>query len=320
MALPTLVKSYTTTYLNQTQTATGLAATTAAKVLFAIVTAMKALGWTEISSCDSVTVGTGKWVTYSNLVWAYGSAHSWIVLKQTGANGAQICFDLNFAPANPQMYFYFSPSAGFTGGSTTAHPTATDIQQIGSSPMNWFPSIDSNVIWHLLESTDGALTRLFVISGNTCYFFMGMDVPVIPSDLTWTPLNTCVAVSGAPNLANLYNTANTFGRIGSTPVNVGLYWTCESFNGNPLPSYQNNSDDNTLDWPLWPIGLYCITAGTRGHKGNLTDIWWGASNNTIGSSYPQAGASGNPYQFAQFGGLVIPWNVNGGTAAPITVV
>ena len=317
MALPTLVKSYLFTYLNQPVLATGVLNTTVNKTIFAFTTAMKALSsnpWTEISSCDSTSVGTGKWVTYTNLIWSNGGAHSWIVLKQAGANNAQICIDLNGSTNANNVSVVYSPGAGFTGGSTTARPTATD-QQVLLNQTSMFAGADANIVWHLLQSTDGQITRLLIMSGNIMYGFMAIDVPVIPGDLTmWTPLNSAVALgyNAQPTYANLSTAANTYCKING--VITALNWTSECFGGSPLPTTMTFSDDNTADWPLWPIGLYSASPPNRGHKGNLTDIWWGASINTIGSNYPQVGG-GTSYQFAQFGGLVIPWN---SSTAPLT--
>jgi len=65
-----------------------------------------------------------------------------------------------------------------------------------------------------------------------------------------------------------------------------------------------HQDDDTLEWPIMPIGLLSTTGMHRGRKGALYDIWWGSTAAGSGNTYPEDGSN----QFVQFGHLIFPWN------------
>lgn len=311
MSLPALVKTYQISKLNQTVTATGVILTTLQNVLYGIVQALTTFGsnpWVEVSSCDSTATGTGKWSAANKLIWGSG-AHSWIVLKQTGlgGTGCQICIECitNFSW---QITVAVSFGAGFTGGSTTARPTATDEKVLISSGQ-WAPSADNNVVYHVLQSTDGAITRILVNNLNLTWMYCGFEVPAnVVSG--WSNPMIAVALGGGssaanPTYANLSTSSPSWCRVSGT--NYALNLTAEAFGGNALPTTQNYPNDVTSDYPFYPIGVFSQTAPARGKLATMVDLWWGLSSNTTGDSYPQAAVSPN-FQFAQFGGIIIPWD------------
>ncbi len=85
--------------------------------------------------CDSVTAGTkgdhvDRITADGNIVGATpGVAHSWWVDSVLGGTLGQICFDRDGTFEGSGSLFW-SPSVGFTGGSTTARPTASDEREI----------------------------------------------------------------------------------------------------------------------------------------------------------------------------------------------
>lgn len=310
MALPTLVKTWQFNVNNVIATS-GNVTTDNKALILAVKNGMLGFGstpWTMRFSCNSVTAGTAgdgvdRWTTTANLVAAAaGIAHSWAVLRQagTGAN-VEICIDLNNTTiSNTALVFSFG--AGFTGGSTTARPTATD--EIVLALTSW-PTVSGNNRWHLIQSTDGALTRLFVSQGGTP--LVNWIIDAVANGVTgWAtpilmginPTNT----SPASAAIMFSNTGNYNIRPAST--NGAASFACEGNTSGTLIQVGAGSVANELDsnWPMLPLTVFGITGGMRGRLGTMIDLWAGNAPN--GSSYP----TGVTNQFAQFGNLIVPWN------------
>ena len=123
--------------------------------------------WSVVGSCDSLAAGidaVDRWVDRLDLVWGTG-AHSWIVLKQTGISatdqGFQLLIDLRRTFSQSEnCSMYISYSAGFTGGSTTARPTATDETTI-LDDTRWGGGTTVNYTWSVsvAKTSDGSCTR-----------------------------------------------------------------------------------------------------------------------------------------------------------------
>lgn len=309
MPLPTLVKTYDYTKINQTHAASGTFLTDAQTVMLALANSLLTLGGSAAWTCVGSSNGTGtgaldavnRWASIANLVWAIaGSNHGWIVLKQSaiGASGGiQICFDLVGSNA-ANVTFAISANAGFTGGTATARPTATDEAVFSVS---WFSSSVSTVL-HVWGSTDGTVVHAQVFSANVCQLNFHASNPANAIS-GWS--HACVywiQGSGNCNLAStLYQAAAARGVI--TAV-CSFLLTGEAVNGILIEAQMTFADDDTAEWPFGPIGLYTSTASHRGRKGTLIDLWWGSQTATNADNYP----ADNTRQFVQFGHLIFPWN------------
>ena len=169
-ALPPLVKTWTITEyagaISETLT------TDFKKTMFAVHTALKAAGFTVVLSCDSVSVSASDlWTDYTKLVWNTGNPHSWIVYGW-GAD-YEVCIDLNTGSSSG-LYVgaRYSPSAGFTGGSTAARPTASDEKFLGTNngELNrWAGTLVATFTSHVLgfAADDGSVRILIWVSLNT---------------------------------------------------------------------------------------------------------------------------------------------------------
>lgn len=120
----------------------------------ALKNAMLAGGGTMVASCDGVTAGTigdgvDRIVDATDIIGnTPGSAHSWWLIFFGAALGWLLVdkdstSDGGGAPGS----VYWSPAAGFTGGSTTARPTATDEQEITNST-NLFTTSNGTFTYH----------------------------------------------------------------------------------------------------------------------------------------------------------------------------
>lgn len=312
--LPALVKSYQFNKINQGFTASGTALTDQQTVTKAIVDSMigqTSNHWTCLGSSDSTTAAldnTNRWTTIAKLVFSGGSnPHSWIVLKQAGASNVQLLIDLHYFSG--QQFDVYLSFAGFTGGSTTARPTAADEKVIGSGAIPFSPSSASYRL-HVWSSTDGAATYVVLYSVNAQMFFMAIGATQnVPTALTWTnPVwATCQWGGSALKFSNIGSNAFSWGLLGAgTPAWCSFSLTTE-YTGpvGVITTSQNYPDDDTGEYPFTPIGLFSTTASHRGRKATIVDLWWGESSNNSGDNYP---GSGTLYQFVQYGDLTFPWD------------
>lgn len=309
---PTLVKTYQFN-VNQLITATGAVLTNSRNMLFAIYTALTTFGstpWTVVNSSGFGSAGALTWA-------ANGSTHSWVILKQTGiSSNFQIlisCSNVN----SYQMNVWFSPNSGFTGGNATTDPTApADATQILTNAAWGVSTGDAQYKLHVLQSTDGAVTRVLICSyssasvGGICCGYLSLELPQNPVTGWTNPVHVMwlgsSSVSHVTTQSNLYANPGAFARATN---NFTLYWTGENFNGTLIGASYSAPNDLNGEWVVHPIGLFSNTIGSKGRHGSLFDIWWGTWTSSFvafSNGAPYNGAA--PYAFAQFGAFVLPWN------------
>lgn len=319
MALPVLAKTWQFN-VNQTVAAQGTALDTGERLMFIIKNSLLGFAlmpWTCSGSSNSSVAamdGVDRIITTANIVGSAG-AHSWIVLRQTGiATNYEICIDWNSGAANG-ITLVVSPSAGFTGGSTTARPTATDESVIINQSF-FFSGVDTNHQIHVMQSTDGACTRVIGWrGGNNLCTFMIFDKPV--NTVTgWTNPSITYAIGNTGAIGITYATLNAGTNcIGRGTGAFTAQWACESFGGSILPELTNigtvvNSFENA--WSFFPIGIGSTTASNRGRHGSLADIWWKPTSVSDADTFPN---DANNRQFVAFGCLIFPWT--NGTDIPL---
>jgi hypothetical protein len=303
--------------VNNTVAALGAITTTHARLLRSIKNTLLAFGtlpWTVVGSSNSVAAGldaVDRWAADGNLVWANeGNAHSWIVLKQTGI-GSNFQLLINCSPAdtwNRVVNVIASPNAGFTGGSTTARPTATDEVDLNVSNNEYWAgshSADGQFVYHVMQSTDGQCTRILTArAGAVCGFWL-LDKAKNPVT-GWTyPFVGIVkgdTTGDVATIATLAATSAKFAGWGTAYMN--MYATHEVANSNNIPTLSTVPNDLSTKYPVFPIGLLSETAGQRGRHGDLFDLWWGLTAVATGDFYPGDASK----QFVQLGDVIFPWN------------
>lgn len=271
--------------------------------------------WTVRYSCDSVAAGAAgdgvdRWDAITDLVWANaGSAHSWIVLRQTaiGASAELLISCESVSGNGANLTLVMSPSAGFTGGSTTARPTATDeIVVINNAVWGGVGNSDASVKLHVLKSTDGECWRLFVCNGGQANTAILVGKASAFNESAWT--NRMVvyaqgAASGVSTLTNaLLNTNANFNGRGASSMTMylaALYYASGLANVNVT-----TANDLSSAWPFMPPQIVSATASNRGFHGYVCDTWYGSTSVAVGSTYP---ATGTQHQFVQLGVLIFPW-------------
>jgi hypothetical protein len=326
MALPVLDKTWQFD-VNNVIAALGSALATARSALrTAVKDVLIGFGsspWTVQGSSNSVTAGmdaVDRWAADANLVWANaGSAHSWIVLRQTGiATNFELCMDLIGADANgASAAWVMSPSAGFTGGTTLNRPTATD--EVVLTGTNWGgTSINAQIVTHLMQSTDGQCTRIVICRASTAVALLQFDVPKNPVT-GWVNPSCGLAVTSnngneQPTVVVLNSSGSGTGRgyqAGTTSI-LSFFYAIEGYKGSgSMSTLQTVANDINAEWPMLPTSLVGnggsagAIAGGRGAMGDVFDMWFGLTTTIVtGDTYP----SGASRQFAQFGDVILPWD------------
>lgn len=321
MTLPTLDKTWQISS-NNVVAAQGTALATNKRILRTIKNLLLAFAtqpWTTRYSCSSTVAGAAgdgvdRWTTDADLVWnAAGSAHSWYVFRQTGVGATfEVLISLEGAAANGNtLTCYMSPSATFTGGTTTARPTATDEVPIRvSAAWGGTGSADSGVIVDAWQSTDGQCTRVVVCDTSTACTFMLFDKPKNPIT-GWT--NPCVGIWLGQSAVNTPTYSSDIGaaiinlRISAT--NTTAFMTQEAF-GPPAAGATAigiaaiGANEVSGDFPILPIGIWCNTAPLRGRQGEFFDLWLGYNTLGVGDTYPNDATR----QFVQLAAAIHPWD------------
>lgn len=309
MSLPTLVHTWQFNP-NQAIAPQGSALATGRALMRAIVNSMVGFAstpWTVRGSSDSA-VGAmdnvNRWLADSNLVWA-GGAHSWIVLRQTGIHATfEICIDLNSGSVNALTVVV--ATSGFTGGSSTARPTATN-EVVHITGQGWFQGTDIAYKLHAMQASDGSSTRIAVCSSSTLLStFMQFDLPIDPV-VGWTAPYVVTVRGGVSHAIALSTHNSSAAAHGYRTVAMPLLFTAEAALGSILAltgSIGNVANEINSEWQLYPMGLACTTTGNRGRHGHLADIWWKPEGLGHGDTFPAGGTR----TFVCFGGIILPWN------------
>ena len=262
------------------------------------------------SSVAAANVGDGvdRWASTANLVWANaGSAHSWIVLRQTGMGATyELLISCESASATGAIMHISYSLAGFTGGTTTAKPTATD-ETVLVNGAAWGTSGSNSIKWHLLAPTDGHCLRIFSYVGGT---ILNAFLLERPTDTTtgWTTPNFGYAAQIATAVAQTTVVGNGYvfrARINAVNASVVLLSLgTSSGNLGTETAWSNLANEVSTEWPVSALVMASNTVGARGVHGRLQDMWVGPVNTTNGDTYP----SGTSRQYAQFGGFIVPWD------------
>lgn len=293
---------------------------TARFALFAIKQALTTFNlnpWTVVSSSDSVTAdNTDRWLDEGDLVFRVlgGGVHSWIVLQQANVNPLfQVCFALsNILASDPNrqhLWIVVSPAAGFTGGTITDRPTATDEVEINTEGSSWLGSMTTGVDTRLscIQSSDGQCTRIVAAGISGPFTSIGFEVPRLPNP-NWT--NPAVFYALRETIAsgnNCFRRAVTqetspfkaiVTDLDSNPLEVAMRMT------GPQRSTGEVIDEIKQSIHFWGGGLSYDGVDAQVDWGTLFDWYWvnrntGGSHAADGDSFP-AQVDGTPQNAAFF--------------------
>jgi hypothetical protein len=313
--LPALSKAWILD-VNNTVSNTGVALTTGKTLLLTLLAdliAMPGGSWVCYFSCKGVVGGVGtagdginRWVTSADVVLAAaGSNHSWFVLRNT-STGVQICFDMVVNNSTVNIALYMSVSAGFTGGTVTARPTATDELVFSASQAWGFTGTDVQHRYHLWQSSDGQCTRIVLAAQGavTSFWMLGEKFNASVTGFS-SPYYITIYSGATPTFAALYSLGKfRFGSVTSNSEMLIEGNTTTPGNNNATYGTVPNSVDST--WTFWPVGLAGTTALSVGRMGSFYDLWFGSTAVATGDRYP-LDTDIPPGQFIQIGGVILRW-------------
>lgn len=288
--------------------------------------------WTMRRCCDSVTVktdGTNLFTDKTKFVGAAaGTAHSWFVVRNP--SGQEVCVDFSSASGAYLAGEYVSASAGFTGGTTTNRPTATDERQLrGStaSPSQWLAGtagVNVRLRVHVMHSTDGLSTVSFVTYqqvalsmlqfGRVAEPVSGWSAPVMA---LWAGTQSTGSLTST--FAQTWTNFRDFqlhvadGPSGQMDIRVTPKIGASS-NGQTYSSTKdsliaisaNRESGYSGRWGLRSFGYFSRTSGMIGRHGKAVDKWFTASGLPGGTVF---NASDGVRSLAVIGNWVLPWPV-----------
>lgn len=253
--------------------------------------------------------GTDRWTTDANIVWNNaGSAHSWGVFRFAAA-GIELLISMENADADGNRITMYWSTAGFTGGSTTARPTATDEVPLVTNAAPSF--LNATFRLHLWLSNDGKHFRVLVYSAGVLVFTIMLGVPkaapVIPAGWTNPYWGYVAAGANALNYDALCQVAAGPLKARAAGVTMALFCTAEGWGITTFPGVARLTGPNALtsspaEYPLPPIGLASETATCEGRHAAIADLWWGLTNQATNTNYPEDVSKIR----TQFGDVVFP--------------
>jgi len=311
MALPTLTKTWQFN-VNNALASFGTAALDNKNLLLQQKNALMGFGTlpaTMFYSCNSVTAGTAgdgvdRLATAANFVANNaGSAHSWYVLKFPGiGSNFQFLLDYNNnAAAGNAGQISYSPSAGFTGGSTTAAPTATDqVGPINSGSGLTGITTDLAQRWSVMQSTDGQCILIFSFAAGTPRTFGVFQKGANPTGGT----------PGATNSGFGHWTNQATSALGGFALQNAISAT--TVLSYETPAMLSIASEVSGLWDLFPVGQTCqATVGARGRLFTLQDIWVASPSLAIGDTAPLTGSPSAQFACVQANAsqtIWVPWN------------
>lgn len=255
------------------------------------------------------------------------AARGWIVLK-CPVLGFQILISGHIASTTTTsgVRFKVSPGGLYTGGTTTADPTATDeiVLCDGASTVQWGRANATGgraMALHLRRSSDGQVTqwaactdtyaksvgylgaledptnanlRFFSLWGqSTANWTIPLGVSHCFDEATATANNDTHAGIHRSHLSGLPVNARAAAYLVAPSVNVsGNYATttvarCATFENYATHAASPNQILATHTHPKIPV--YCNTTGDRGIHGTLFDMRWAGDEAAHGDTYPADG-------------------------------
>lgn len=277
--------------------------------------------WTVEGSSDGSTAGmdaTDRWTNTFNgalLIQATaGSPHSWIVVKSPNAMGPiYMCIDLNSGTTS-NAAFIFSRSA-FTGGSTTARPTAsnewgaatttpgtavafTADSTLSATHRTHFV-VDADGMWFRCTSRD--TTTIF---NSLMFLINAVELETGDNNPTWVGFAQSTSGRGGGVYTTLQGNTGIQGRTaGGGAVNTAGGAVSYSFGATAFAGTMT-ADVLTSNFRVLPIYMGTTVASNNAWRGKLPDIWV-IGNASVGGSYP---TTGSPTQHV-VGDVLIPMGV-----------
>lgn len=282
--------------------------------------------WTPDYSCDGVTAGTpgdgvDRWgaagaFDATKLIRSSGAvAHSWMVLKSPiGLGPFYMLLDWS-ASVDYQMIITFSKNA-FTGGTTTAAPTATNswtypaqqMIQASLAGAHWFGLLSTTGVFHIKAGRDSGG---FFQTALSFFSLANSKTGEAHNGFSYVDFSTISGVNAVWRRARLsQNNALIKGRNKDGTAAVVLASIVPGHTdagGSFVPTFSvvGNTDATDGLFDDYPQGLVSVTPGHLSIRGRIADIYCAPESSPQGNIEP---TSGPPYQSVICGDTWQPYN------------
>ena len=232
-------------------------------------------GGVVVSSSDSSTAdATDNWSTSTDLVWNTG-AHSWIVIQfDSITTGVQLCIDLSRAYSSSETGTILISADGFTGGTTTNRPTASDEAAVVTDS-NWggsnFASLTKQ--YSIIKTTDNTIIYIigFVNGGPTCFWLLGKAVngPTLHDTPMFAYVTNIAPLSSSISSGAYFRTI-----IDSEPASC---YVLRPYSGiDPIASggYYTSGFDIEGNIMMWSHSFISSSPSRPGSYGYFPDLYW----------------------------------------------
>jgi len=260
--------------------------------------------WTVISSSGwngvDFTAGAGdNWTAASNVNWTISGEHGWIVLQNNAiATGFQILIDLTSSEtATEFMDMWVSYASGFTGGSASARPSATD-EWMSVNNAQWQSSAADNRGASCFLSSDGECSRI-VTSWNSSNIKLWAFEKFASPNPIWVRPALAIAAQNADS-----GTLSSENIPIETPVGVlnGFFTSSSNGGGSGINTSFLDGVDVGGNWVAPPVGLASKQTSFSGLMARLFDLWFVPSSLADGDYVP----SGGSRQYVVLDNLLMP--------------
>lgn len=275
--------------------------------------------WTVVASSDGTTADlTDRWSDAdTDLVWGTGN-RSWILLRQTAIGGGnfEYLIDLNSTTfQGSRCTMAVSDTAFNTAGiAANTPPTAPSEARVVRNQVAW-NGRDSNTAsqfrLHVLRSTDGEVTRVFISLDQKTVAWYDFSQPQDPVS-GWNNPYTSILYSSSNSTevmtSLLFNDAasvefRTEQPGGGAHIDLDAYISGRGAIISLITEQTTGVNRISGELPLVPCNLFSDQVGARGRHCRFYDLWWGLTNRPPGATYPPGSRD-----FVQLGDFIIPWD------------
>lgn len=242
---------------------------------------------------------TDRWVTPDAIKFNNPgpSGHSWIVLQSPVdiggvSNGTyQLLIDCG-SDAYETVGLYLSKT-GFTGGSLTARPTATDEVTINDNTGYFVHDISVSLRLTLTRSDNGAFYAYWWNPGDDYVptLFALVDPSNLKSQVQWRLFALYSYAATTPGViaaSNYQPIVFAKGYDASTPAAHDIFIPC-SRSGDTFWSDIGGTDPADGKYDALPAHIFCIDSLLRGYRGKVPDVYLPQAGATTGDVTPSAG-------------------------------
>lgn len=277
-------------------------------IAYQLKTQLVSAGATVASSSNGTSSGAADyWSSSSDITFAAG-AHSWIVLS---FSWGQLCIDFASATQN-RATLVCDASSGFSGGTTSARPTATNEVAFRAAATDaWINGAASTTARiNVQVSSRGLFVWFYRAGAADCTWIIQQLTSGTPG-YAGELLGTVITSSSEANLIN----TNVYARHSGTTLSACRF-DVHRINTTAAVASTSinlvNEVDSTSGYPCFPIGVMS-TSGTTGGMGVLTDVWCIPNGPAEGD---HSEVSSGSKDWVAHGNLLLPWG--SGTAAATT--